>query len=412
MAGARKKITKNTRARIKIASLNMRGFGNNTSNNKWNNIHRIIKEDRIGVLALQETHLTNENVDGLHAQYGRRLKILHTSDPDDPSQKAGVAIVLNKDITNIKDIRYTVIVPGRALLLYLPWHKNLKLSILAVYAPNASNENTAFWNKVYEFWNLSREPQPDIILGDMNIVEDSIDRFPPHLDDNNSVEALNDVKARFTLIDGWRTIYPDSREFTYYQSQTGSQSRIDRIYIKDCMRKSTSDWEIKNTGVNTDHKMVSVCVIDQKSPFIGPGRWSIPPFLLEDKEFRKQIYELGGKLATEAEQLITGQQLRSEEQNLQNLFINFKSEVIVRAEECAKVAGPKIKRQLTKLRKEVHKLSKIPEGMTELPQATIDNINIINKRITDLEVKRHQRAKLTTTARYRLEGETMSKYWT
>ncbi|KAI0073488.1 hypothetical protein K474DRAFT_1677850 [Panus rudis PR-1116 ss-1] len=85
MAGARKKITKNTRARIKIASLNMRGFGNNTSNNKWNNLHRLIKEDHIGVLALQETHLTNENVDGLHAQYGRRLKIIHTSDPDDPS---------------------------------------------------------------------------------------------------------------------------------------------------------------------------------------------------------------------------------------------------------------------------------------------------------------------------------------
>ncbi|KAI0073487.1 hypothetical protein K474DRAFT_1677849 [Panus rudis PR-1116 ss-1] len=246
----------------------------------------------------------------------------------------------------------------------------------------------------------------------MNIVEDSIDHFPPHSDDNNPVEALNDVKARFSLVDGWRAMNPDSREFTYYQSQTGSQSRIDRIYIRDCMRKSTADWEIKNTGINTDHKMVSVCVIDQKSPFIGPGRWSIPPFLLEDKEFKKQIHELGCKLTTETEQLITGQQPRSEEQNLQNLFINFKSEVLARAEERAKVAGPKIKKQLTKLRNEVHKLSKIPEGMTELPQATIDNINIINKRITDLEVKRHQRAKLTTIARYRLEGETMSKYWT
>jgi hypothetical protein len=68
----KKKIKKNTQASLKIASLNIRGRGP-TGNNKWNHINQIMKEQRLGVLAIQEAHLTQEHVDNLHTLFGKRL---------------------------------------------------------------------------------------------------------------------------------------------------------------------------------------------------------------------------------------------------------------------------------------------------------------------------------------------------
>ncbi|KAI0072921.1 DNase I-like protein [Panus rudis PR-1116 ss-1] len=405
----RQKIKKNTRAQLKIASLNMRGFGNPLSNNKWNDIHRMIKEERIGVLALQETHLTHDRVCSLRAQYGRRLEIIYSPDPTEPSQRAGVAIVINKDLANIKGISSTVIVPGRALLMQLPWHKDLKLSILAIYAPNNSSDNASFWNDIFNFWNTSQEPRPTIMLGDMNLVEDAIDRFPPHSDDANATMALRDVKSRLNLTDGWRRVYPDYRTFSYHQQQTGSMSRIDRIYIADRLKKSTHDWAITTTGINTDHNLVSMCITDRKSPFIGPGRWAIPPFVIEDKDFKKNIHVLGCKLAEDVKAATLS---RTEDRNPQLLFQTFKKEALDLAQEKAKIAGSRLKKRVAKLRKNVRQLSRLTDGATLPSEGTVMEINILNERIAEIEKTRFQRAKLSTAARYRLEGETLSKYWT
>lgn len=133
-------IKRKTRAHLKVASLNMRGAGSQAPldpNNKWNALSYMIRDHKIGVLALQETHLTDEAVENLHRTYGERLQIYHSSAPDHPSQRAGVALVVNKAVSNVKEIKTTVIIPGRALMLQIPWHATLKPRILAVYAPNS-----------------------------------------------------------------------------------------------------------------------------------------------------------------------------------------------------------------------------------------------------------------------------------
>lgn len=56
-----KRIKKNTKAHLKIASLNMRGAGVNIPlhpNNKWNAINFLMRDKKIGIIALQETHST------------------------------------------------------------------------------------------------------------------------------------------------------------------------------------------------------------------------------------------------------------------------------------------------------------------------------------------------------------------
>lgn len=127
----------------------------------------------VKVLALQETHLTERLVNSLHKYLGRRLEILYSAPPERSTSAQGVAFVLNKDKTNIKDAKLTEITPGRAILLTLPWHKTLVVTILNIYAPNSPSENAKFWQDLDRRWMEMHLEEPDIMLGDFNMVEDT-----------------------------------------------------------------------------------------------------------------------------------------------------------------------------------------------------------------------------------------------
>ena len=291
-----KRVIRKTKAHIKIASLNMRGVGSNQAldpNNKWNTISYLMRDKKIGVLALQETHLDEDATEALHRTYGKRLQIFHTADPTNPTQRAGVAIVINKQIANVKGIKTKEIKPGRALLLEIPWHGTLKLHILAIYAPNSLKENAKFWNDISEKWDEERLTSPDLILGDFNLIEDMIDRLPAHTDDPDATAELMSLKQRFQMIDGWRNFNETKRGYTYTQDAINSHSRIDCIYITERLKDHSSDWLIKHTSVPTDHRLVTTTIIDRKSPYIGPGRWDMLRFLLKDKSFMKDIIKMG-----------------------------------------------------------------------------------------------------------------------
>jgi hypothetical protein len=103
---------KRTKATLRIASLNMRGRGIE----KWHYINQLLRDKKIGILALQEAHLLDCHIAQLHELYPKRLHILHSSDSNAPNTK-GVAIVLNKEITNTSNLSMYNIHPGRALLL-------------------------------------------------------------------------------------------------------------------------------------------------------------------------------------------------------------------------------------------------------------------------------------------------------
>ena len=69
-----------------------------TGGDKWLHVNQIIRENKIGILTLQETHLCRNEALALENIFPR-LRIFSTVDEDHPNAK-GVAIVLNKDILN------------------------------------------------------------------------------------------------------------------------------------------------------------------------------------------------------------------------------------------------------------------------------------------------------------------------
>ncbi|KAJ7310167.1 Endonuclease/exonuclease/phosphatase [Mycena albidolilacea] len=222
-----------------------------------------MRDRKIGILAVQETDLSPKDVDNIHKIFSKRLRIYATIDPACPQAKE-VAIVVNKE---------------------------KKLTVIAVYAPNDTAENVEFLEKLKE--KARGLSKPDIILGDWNMVEDGIDRVPHHQDPSAVTDAMREFKRKHNLQDGWRQTYPDTKGYTFLQSATGSQSRIDRILVTENILRNSSDWTIESLGIHTDHQLISTKYSDPKMPFIGEGQWVQKASLLTDKAVMKRIDTIG-----------------------------------------------------------------------------------------------------------------------
>ncbi|KAK0441752.1 Endonuclease/exonuclease/phosphatase, partial [Desarmillaria tabescens] len=402
------KTKKNTHACIKIASLNMKGRGHNNvlnDKNKWKQVNEILCDDKIGVLALQETHLTDEHVNDIHNIYNKRMHIYHSADPQQHNAK-GVAIILNKEITNIQDVNYYNIIPGRAIMIKLPWHSTLTITILAVYAPNDPTENKQFWEELLQIWNEKNLPIPDLMLGDTNIIEDMIDRHPCHNDNTNATNALSELKCLFQLKDGWHETNPTSTAFTYMQIPTGSQSRIDCIYIANELISSCRNWNIKTTHIPTDHKMILVELTDLKAPYIGHGRWTMPLYLLKNKSMMEEIRNLGIELETQIEKLEFNN--RTETKNAQTFYKEFKTQMTNTIRNQARISVPKLTQKIMQLEGQLDRT--LNDKNLDNEEKTL-SAALIQERIIELQKQKYNTKNMKSKVKNHLYGETISKYW-
>ncbi|KAK0499392.1 hypothetical protein EDD18DRAFT_1069387 [Armillaria luteobubalina] len=125
----------------------MKGHGSqNPLQSKWADISRMMKDQKIGILMLQETHLSSNYVDEVWKFYGMRLEILFSADEHNPTGKAGITIVLNKDLIQTDGVEVTNLIPGHAMLVRISWHRGGVFNWLAVYAPNDEQESKRMWN--------------------------------------------------------------------------------------------------------------------------------------------------------------------------------------------------------------------------------------------------------------------------
>lgn len=364
----------------------------------------MMKENRIGILTVQETHLDEDSVRTLKEMYGRRLEIFSSGDPVNPTAARGIAVVLNKEVTSTREAEMETVIPGRAIMVSLNWHRDKILRVLAVYAPNGNEDNEKFWKEIREWWDRKRAPRPDLMMGDFNMVEDAIDRRPARLDGGGAVEELIALRANWGLMDGWRTTYPDNKEFSYAQTwrngERASESRIDRIYASTEIVETALDWRISIPQVDSDHLMVSVKLVDRKAPFIGPGRWTMPGIVLENERFIDRIRAMGKEATAEIE----GIEERTATKNPQVIYAEYKKKIVELARETAKRAVPKVKKQIRELQTELER-AKNGGCVTQATKIAIQ------ERIRSLEIKRDKDVRLSTRARYCLEGECVSRYW-
>ena len=80
-----------------------------------------------------------------------------------------------KGITDVKNVTHRVIVPGRVIMIEIPWNESDRLRIVNIYAPANNPEKAGFWKTLLE---TIENDEPDIVMGDLNLVENpEIDRL-------------------------------------------------------------------------------------------------------------------------------------------------------------------------------------------------------------------------------------------
>ncbi|KAF5341248.1 hypothetical protein D9611_005966 [Ephemerocybe angulata] len=378
----RRRPKKNSRAAVRIASLNMNGGASPKTN---------------------ETHLTEARADDIRARYPR-LHIVNTAHPTHDSSRDGVAIILNKYTTDWADSTTKTIIEGKALLLSLACKNGRKMHMLCVYAPSGSNAlNAGFWEDLDKIWHDNRNlPRLDLLLGDFNMVESREDRLPNHADTAAVVNALTKFRERHALVDGWRQENMGMRDFTFatqHVSQQNSHSRIDRIYIRPTLLDSAREWNIRTSRIpKLDHDVVSVQIAPEGTPTMGNRRQTLPQFILDDKDAFAQIAELA---KSRQARIATG---------LQKEWALLKGDILTLGNTLARKKMANLNKNLNKWKKRRKvTLAGVAQGL--LPAAeSIRQLDEINAAIRRIEETKSLRMREKIAARHHLEGETNSQY--
>ena len=95
-----------------------------------------MKENKLAILALQETHLDNTQLLSLNDCFGKRLTIINSNLTENPRSSTGMAFVINHSLVTPKEMIKTELIQGRALAIKFKWHDDKDILLINVYAPN------------------------------------------------------------------------------------------------------------------------------------------------------------------------------------------------------------------------------------------------------------------------------------
>ncbi|KAI5822564.1 DNase I-like protein, partial [Schizophyllum commune Tattone D] len=404
----KKKPSRKTTTGLKICSLNIKGRGANSiydEKHKWHDVQRVVRNERINVLGLQETHLSDEQADEIREFYQKNLQIFTSAASEGANNSTGVAIVLNKSITNIADTEEYEIIPGRALMVTVHWHGLLRHSILVTYAPaDGPAQNRQFWKDLRKRMIEMNLPSPDTHIGDHNMLEDAIDRSPAKNPRASTLDAFLRFKNTYLLSDGWREENPTTKAYTFL-SNRGTRSRLDRIYVSKEGLKNGHGWFIKKSGIPTDHDMVGYVLTDPQLPHIGKGRWAMPAYLVEDKELDKIINERGRKILSDIRR---SQLERTNENNPQTIWQEGKDDIARICREHAKKNVPRLDKEIREVEA---KLEDVENDNALTEDAKSISAMLLRQELDNLHRMRIGQSRKTSQARFFAEGEEIGKYW-
>ncbi|TBU24912.1 Endonuclease/exonuclease/phosphatase, partial [Dichomitus squalens] len=403
---------------IRVASLNMDGFGSmapDAIENKWCKIYRLMKENRIGVLLLQETHLTEDRVNALHKLFASRVRIYFSAHPELPTRRNGVAFVLNKSLISTSGVTAVEIIPGRALQLTIKSLGGSEITLLNIYAPSSegAQARTSFFQQVGETYLQGRNiARPQLMAGDFNNIEDVVDRLPASDQPDSSIMALDDLKVLFNIMmtDGWRETNPHRCDYTFHRKSgdRASLSRLDRIYTTQALYDTAYEWKIEQPALKTDHCLISVKLTSELAPEVGKGRPVFPLRLLRDKKLAKAMHERGLK-AREEIVVMERTESRTQDCNPQTVMTALKRDWLKMAREREKQVIPTMMSEMNALKAAADR-TKQDRNMSDKDKALKVEAHMV--QIERIKLKLVRQSQERARALHRIEGERPTKYWT
>ena len=270
---------KNTNCKLKILSLNVRGL---RKKKKRCALFRKFKTENFDIISLQETHLSKTDNSLIMREWGSSFHIAEGS-----NSSKGLLTLFGKNI----DFSNTacVLENERCLISHLAID-DATFAFVNIYAPCVSTEKLAFLNSINGFIDQSSSKLCDhlMMMGDFNIVmNNSLDIVSGDYHNKKFVESFNNVVNELLLIDIWRLMHGNKKEFTWSKSNPFIARRIDFIFTSESIVPFCKFSDINFLGFS-DHKGV-ILHTDFSTFKRGPSTYKFNINLLKNKNFVDEV---------------------------------------------------------------------------------------------------------------------------
>uniref|UniRef100_A0A8C0STC8 RNA-directed DNA polymerase n=1 Tax=Canis lupus familiaris TaxID=9615 RepID=A0A8C0STC8_CANLF len=261
---------------LSIVTLNVNGLNDPI---KRRRVSDWIKKQDPSICCLQETHFRQKDTYSLKIKGWRT--IYHSNGPQ---KKAGVAILISD---KLKFTPKTVVRDEEGHYIILKGSiQQEDLTILNIYAPNvgAAKYINQLLTKVKKYLDNNT-----LILGDFNLALSILDRSSKQ-NISKETRALNDTLDRMDFTDIYRTLHPNSTEYTFFSSAHGTFSRIDHI-----LGHKSGLNRYQKIGIVpcifSDHNALKLELNHNKKFGRTSNTWRLRTILLKDKRVNQEIKE-------------------------------------------------------------------------------------------------------------------------
>lgn len=346
---------------------------------------RILLEEGIDVLAVQETKMSNDVRigDALEPFLGDfEVCVSHAV-----GTSAGCFLFLKKALP----LSMLSVVPdeaGRFILSDFVLFSE-EYRVVCAYAPNCISEREEFFRQLLPFLETDRNV---ILLGDFNCVCEASDRSSKSVYIDRSAHFLEDMVDDHYLVDvGKLKVSEGSLKYTRFQGP--SHARLDRIYISVVLSKHIHKYRVKPVSFS-DHCLVTLQIGEstQGSSFVW-GLWKLNAKLLSDELFNDIVVGLLNELQDDSVPLFERWEF-------------FKEKVKLSAIERSSTIAYETRAREKRLQNRLHVLCRLE---CDKPGAGTKDISNIKAELNQINEERYQGAVVRARAQKFLFGEQPTK---
>lgn len=271
-------LTKDTNIpTLKIVSLNTKGLNTPEKRSKLLlTMHRL----HANIVLLQETHFRSDNTPKLSNAYFPTA--LHATNPKTKTKGVSILIAKNCPFTITDSITDP---DGRYLFLKGSIH-NKTVTLANIYAPN--KHQVPFFRSITEALTTFQEGTL-ILGGDFNVTLNPIQDTSTN-STTLPYKALKTIKSlfqRLLLHDTWRTLNPDTKDYTFYSKPHNRYSRIDYLFLTQNDLPLLYRTSIEPMTISDHHPISMTLQIPDTTPHTRI--WRLDSSLLTDPTIAKEV---------------------------------------------------------------------------------------------------------------------------
>ena len=275
-------------ATIYIATINVNGMRNAF---KRKALFRCLKKKRYDVVCLQETFVTEKDIELWEKEWGGKLFCFPAS-----NRSKGQITLIRKHFPH----QVLPLHSSERILTVGIKTDSMHINIVNAYAPNVSQEKRTFYGELVT--HIETLLGENIVCGDFNcVLSNDLDVVSGHPHAVNDIQCFHDMVLNCELNDVWRLYHPEEKVYTWSRKSPFTARRLDYLFTTDAIFDKSLACDIVSMPLS-DHRLTE---FKFKTTAIkrGPSYWKFNDSLLQDADFICGVNSLINNFVTENDNL-------------------------------------------------------------------------------------------------------------